>query len=254
MLTDILLFSVGIVVGAMNAIAGGGMLIGFPVMVALGIPPIVANATSGIVTAPGQLASAYGYRKYLRKVSWRYAWLLIPGVIGSAFGATLLRHTSPEHFKHLVPVLVLFAVLLFGFQPYLHFHLHKNLHGKHKHPVLPLVLISIGLLPVSVYGAYFGAGYGFMMLAFLGFTSIHDTHQINAMKNVAAIFVAVTSIIVIYSSHLINWRYGLIAGAGATIGGYIGALSAQKVSTHTIRVIVLVIGFAAVIYLGIHDF
>ena len=250
---DIILFAVGIIVGAMNAIAGGGMLVGFPVMIALGIHPLVANATANIITAPGQAASAFGYRGYLRKVPLAYAWLLVPVTTGAAIGALLLRRTPPDHFAQLVPGLVLFGVVLFAVQPLLHFHLHRHLKGRYK-SWMPIVLIGLAIVPISIYGGYFGAGYGFMMLAFLGFTNLHDAHMINAMKNVAAIAVAIASIVCLYGSHLIDWRVGIIAAAGSAIGGYLGARYAQKVSSHQLRILVVIIGLLAVAYLGLQEY
>ena len=176
---EILLFLVGIVVGAMNAVAGGGILLGFPVMIGLGVTPIVANATSHIIVLPGLITSAYGYRKYLRKVPRSYALLLIPCSVGAVIGAWLLRHTSSSRFEEIAPALVIFAVILFAIQPFLHFHLHKHLHSKTR-SAMTLIFISLALLPVAIYGGYFGAGLGFILLAFLGFTKIHDVHQMNA--------------------------------------------------------------------------
>lgn len=250
---DLALFLVGLVVGGMNAIAGGGMLVGFPVLIAFGLPPLMANATGNVVTAPGQLASAIGYRKYLRKVPLRYALLLVPVVIGAAIGALTLRHTPPTNFAHMVPVLVLFGVALFAFQPLLHFHLHRHLKGRAR-TIAPLLFIGMAMLPLSFYGGYFGAGYGFILLAFLGFTSLHDTHMMNAMKNVAAIFVSSTSLICLYSAHIIDWHHGLAMAAGGMIGGYVGARGAQKVSSHWLRWVVICLGLAAVIYLAIHEY
>src|SRR4051812_47041750 len=106
---DIILFVVGIVVGAMNAIAGGGMLIGFPVLLAVGVPPIVANASTGLVVLPGNLAASIGYRKYLKRVPRRYLLLLIPATTGAVLGTILLRHTSADSFEKLVPGLIAFA-------------------------------------------------------------------------------------------------------------------------------------------------
>lgn len=247
---DIVLLAIGFLVGAMNAIAGGGMLLGFPALLALGTPALVANAVGNVVTCPGQLASAFGYREYLQRVPKAYAWLLLPIAFGSAMGGLALRHTSAHHFERIVPVLVLFGVALFAFQPLLHFHLHRHLKGRAK-TSLPLVLLALALLPLSVYGGYFGAGYGIVLLGFLGFTSLHDTHMMNAMKNVAAIVVSSTTIICIYSAHLIDWRIGLIMGLGATVGGYMGARSAQKVSSHGLRVCIIIFGVASAAYLGI---
>lgn len=253
MLPEIGLFLVGICVGIMNAVAGGGMLVGFPILLAFGLSPLVANATGNIVTAPGQLASALGYRQYLKKIPFKYALLLIPIIFGSLGGSLTLRNTSPQHFEKMVPLLVLFGVLLFTFQPLLHFHLHTHLKGRAK-SLSPLVLIGLAMLPVSFYGGYFGAGYGFMMLAFLGMTNLHDTHMMNAMKNVSAVFVSGISVICLFSAHLIDWHFGLIMAAGTVTGGYVGARSAQKLSSHWLRIIVIVVGVGAVVYLGFKEY
>jgi len=132
MLKDVILFLVGIAVGGMNAIAGGGMLIGFPALLAVGMPALAANITSNIIVVPGQLASVYGYRRYLRQVPRRYLWLLLPCAAGAAIGAEILRHTSSSSFQNLVPGLIFFAVVLFAFQPVLHFHLHRHMHSRAK--------------------------------------------------------------------------------------------------------------------------
>lgn len=250
---DIVLLLSGFVVGAMNAIAGGGTLIGFPVLIALGIPPLVANATTNIITAPGQLASAYGYRAYMRRVPLRYLLLLAPIVAGAAAGALTLRHTPADNFAKIVPLLVLFGVMLFTFQPLLHFHLHSHVTGR-RSAWLPMVLLGAAMLPLSFYGGYFGAGYGFMMLAFLGFTNLHDTHMMNGMKNIGATFVSATSVVCLYGAHIIDWRTGIVMSAGAVVGGYVGACSAQKVSNHWLRVGIIAIGMAAVVSLGVHQY
>jgi uncharacterized protein len=253
MLTDILLLSVGVLIGGMNAIAGGGMLVGFPVLLAIGVPAIVANATLNIINLPGQMASAYGYRKYLRKVPLIYTWLLLPLAIGAFFGSLILRNTAFDSFERLVPGLILFAVVLFAFQPLLHFHF--NSHMKRK-PVdnRPLIYIGLALLPLSIYGGYFGAGFGFVVLAFLGFTKIHDVHKMNALKNVAASVMAFVSIIVLFGADLIDWRHGLVMAAGATIGGYFGSRLALKISSHTIRLIVISIGLVTATYLFLRQY
>jgi uncharacterized membrane protein YfcA len=250
---DLVLLLTGFVVGAMNAIAGGGMLIGFPVLIALGIPPLIANATGSIITAPGQLASAIGYHRYLRKVPLRYLWLLIPVVLGAAAGATVLRKTPAHQFAHIVPVLVLFGVALFAFQPLMHFHLHRELKGRYK-TALPLIILAVAILPLGFYGGYFGAGYGFMMLAFLGFTNLPDTHMMNAMKNVSAVFLSSTTVICLWCTHLIDWRVGGIAAIGTVTGGYLGARGAQKVSGHWLRIGIIMVGLLAVVYLGFQEY
>ena len=248
MLQDISLFLAGLVVGAMNAIAGGGLLIGFPVLLAAGLPAMVANVTANIVVLPGSLSSAYGYRKYLRKLNPHYLLLALPCALGAVIGALILRNTDSNDFQQLVPGLVLFAVILFAFQPYLHFHLHRHLRGRSK-AIKPLVIIGLALLPVAVYGGYFGAGFGFIMLAFLGFTRLHEMHRINGLKNLGSATVALASLAVLFSTNLIDWRTGLIMAVGATLGGYYGAKLTQKVSTHAIRIVVIIIGLGTAAHL-----
>ncbi len=253
MVQDIILLVAGFIVGSMNAIAGGGMLIGFPVLITLGVPALFANATANIVTLPGQLTSAYGYRQYIRRVPLRYALFLLPIVVGAAAGALALRHTPPGKFADMVPLLLLFGVGLFTFQPLLHFHLHSHVKGERR-GWLPMVLLGLVIIPLSVYGGYFGVGYGFMMLAFLGFTSLPDTHMMNGMKNIAATFVAATSMVCLYSGHFIHWHAGLVMAVGSTIGGYTGARSAQKFSSHKLRIAIIAAGLAAVVYLALREY
>lgn len=253
MTNDILLLLVGILVGGMNAIAGGGMLVGFPILLAIGIPAIVANATLNLVNLPGQIASAYGYRKYLSKVPKVYLWLLPSCAIGAAIGALILRNTSSDSFERLVPGLILFAVVLFAFQPLLHFHIHKQLRtGKPDNR--PFLYLALALLPLAIYGGYFGAGFGFVMLAFLGFTNLHDVHKMNAMKNVAVSVMALASIIVLFGAGLIDWRHGLVMAVGTTIGGYYGSRLAVKISSHTIRIVVISIGVSTATYLFLRQY
>lgn len=254
---DIILFLVGILVGAMNAVAGGGMLLGFPVLLASGMPALTANATSYLVVQPGNIAAAFGYRKYLKRVPRHYLILLIPAVFGGAFGSFLLRHTSPTNFERFVPWLILFAVVLFAYQPFLYKYLHDHLHGpaRIRRSVRPLVIVSLAMIPLSIYGGYFGAGFGFIMLSFLGFTRLHDhIHRMNALKNISVIFLTFTSLACLAGSHLIDWRHGLVMAGGNLVGGYFGAVWTQKISSHVLRIIVIVIGLGAAIYLGLRSY
>lgn len=255
MIQDLSLFLIGIIVGIMNAIAGGGIILGFPALMAAGLPALAANATSNIVVLPGQLSSIFGYRKYLRKVPNRYLLLIIPCFFGGIIGALILRYTSPHSFEKLVPGLILMAIVLFAFQPLLHFHLHNHIKkSKAAKTVQPLILLGIAILPMAIYGGYFGAGFGFMMLAFLGLTSMHDVHQMNALKNLAGLVIASVSIICLSSSGLINWRLGLVMAAGNLIGGYVGARIAQRVSSHSIRIVVIIIGITTTAFLAVRSY
>ena len=250
---DIIILFVGIIVGAMNAIAGGGMLIGFPVLLGLGVPPLVANVTANIITPPGQLAAVFAYRNYLRKVPRRYVLILPFVALGALAGALTLRAMPSNNFAEMVPVLILFGVALFAFQPSLHLHLHSHLHGRKKN-LLPILLIGVALLPITFYGGFFGAGYGFIMLAFLGLGKVHEVHMLAAMKNVSAILVSLISLAVLYSTGLIDWHIGLVMAVGTTIGGYLGARAAKRVSSYWLRIAVIVIGLAAAAHLGLINY
>lgn len=250
---DVILILAGLVVGAMNSMAGGGMLLGFPIFLAVGLPPLVANATSNIGIMPGSLSSAFGYRKYLRRLPKRYLVLLVPCIIGAAVGATILSNTTDDRFQDLVPGLVLFAVLLFAFQPFLHKYMNTHIRKRPK-AIKPLAVISLALLPVATYGGYFGAGFGFILLAFLGFTKLNEIHMMNGLKNLASVSVATTSIIVLFSTGLLNWRAGLCMAVGTTIGGYSGAIYSQKISNHALRIIIIVIGLFTAAYLGLRTY
>jgi uncharacterized membrane protein YfcA len=253
---EVILFLVGIIVGAMNAIAGGGMLIGFPVLLASGMGALSASATSPLIVLPGQMSSAYGYRDYLRKVPKRYLLLGIPCFAGGLVGATILSHTSSDSFEKIVPGLVFLAVILFAFQPFLHRQIRKHLHGpkKYRNHIRPLVDIGLATFPLSIYGGYFGPGFGFVMLALLGFTKLHQIHQINAMKNIMAVFIASAAVIALSGSHLIDWHQGIAMAIGNTVGGYGGARTAQRFSTHALRVTVIVVGVATAGYLAFRSY
>lgn len=252
---DLIILAAGIVVGTMNAIAGGGMLIGFPVLVALGVPPLVANVTSNIITPPGQLTAIGGYREYVKRIPARYALLFIPVVVGALCGALLLRHTSMESFAAHVPWLILFGVVLFAFQPIVHLHLNRHMRRKrYKHTLLPLLLLGLAVIPISVYGGYFGAGYGFMMLAFLGLGNIHEVHMLAAMKNMSAVVVSAISIVCLYGTGLIDWRVGTIMAIGTACGGYLGAHVGKRIPSHLLRVAVIAIGLGAASHLALQHY
>lgn len=250
---EIILFLVGIIVGMMNSIAGGGMLLGFPVMLASGMSPLVANVTGNLVLLPGQLSAIFGYRRYLRKTPRRYLILLPSCFVGSFIGALILRHISNMQFARLIPGLILFAVLLFAFQPYLHFHLHRHMSRKSRN-MQTLIWIALAVFPLAIYAGFFGAGFGFIMLAFLGFTSLRDVHKMNALKNLAGACITSVDIIVLSTTHLINWPLGLAMAAGNTLGGYSGARLSQRFSSHAIRIFIIVIGIGATIYLGFRNY
>lgn len=244
MVDYILLLAGGFLAGAVNAVAGGGVLIIFPALLAAGLSPLTANITTNLIVWPGSLASSYAYKRDLEKVRSKYFLLLIPCFIGATIGVLLLDMTSSSAFDHIVPWLVLSAVALFVFQPQLHQHLHKP-------PALrktsSFILVTIGLFIAAIYGGYFGAGFGFIMMALLSFTKLKNIFQIVGLKNLASAGMALiaTGYFAIFGG--IAWKYGLIAGAGTLVGGYIGSRWAHRISPRLVRSVIVVIGLVLVV-------
>lgn len=238
--------------GAINAIAGGGTLVTFPALVGLGIPAIVANATSTVALWPGAIASMYGYRHELAGVrSWavRFA---VPSLLGGLTGALLLLRTPGERFDQIVPWLVLGATLLFVVQRPLMAALKRRggesviIDPATRPPSIALLLFQFG---IAVYGGYFGAGIGILMLAALGFMGFTNIHRMNGLKNWGGLCINVTAAVTFALLGLVDWPVALAMAAGAMLGGYAGSRLAQKVPQQWVRGAVIVIGFVAGIWL-----
>jgi uncharacterized membrane protein YfcA len=240
--------------GAINAIAGGGTLVTFPALVGLGIPPIVANATSTVALWPGALGSMWGYRAELagaRAWAIRFA---VPSVVGGLVGAVLLLQTPGERFDQLVPWLVLGATLLFTIQRPLMAALRKR-SGVAAVPVddpagrSPAMGLLLFQFLVGVYGGYFGAGIGILMLAALGFMGFTNIHRMNGLKNWGGLCMNVVAAATFAFSGLVNWPVAIAMAIGAAAGGYGGSRLAQRVPQTWVRGTVIVVGFAAGIWL-----
>ena len=238
--------------GAINAIAGGGTLVTFPALVGLGIPAIVANATSTVALWPGAIASMYGYRHELAGVrSWavRFA---VPSLLGGLAGALLLLRTPGDRFDQIVPWLVLGATLLFVVQRPLMAALRKRsgdgvaLDPATRPPSITLLLFQFG---IAVYGGYFGAGIGILMLAALGFMGFTNIHRMNGLKNWGGLCINVTAAVTFALLGLVDWPVAIAMAAGAMLGGYAGSRLAQKVPQQWVRGAVIVIGFTAGLWL-----
>lgn len=243
MVEYILLLVAGFAAGAINAVAGGGILIVFPALIAAGLSPLTANITSNLIVWPAALASAHEYRKDLSKTSRSYYLLLVPCFAGAGLGIFLLQHTSSALFDKIVPWLVLSAVLLFIFQPQLHKHIHRPARLR---KASPLAFVGIGLFFAAIYGGYFGAGFGFIMLALLGFTKLKNVYQIVGLKNLASGGMAIIASLYFAITGGIAWEYGLIAVTGAIIGGHVGARWAHHISPHLVRAVIVAIGLVLV--------
>lgn len=249
-LTQLLLVVASALVGgAMNSIAGGGTLLTFPALVALGIPPISANATSTVALWPGALGSMWGYRNELSGArEWAIGFAL-PSLLGGAAGAWLLLQTPAARFSAIVPWLVLGATALFMAQRPVMRRLGAGRAEGPSDAALtsrwpPKAMLGYQFA-VAVYGGYFGAGVGILMLAALGFMGLRNIHRMNGLKNWGGLCMNAVAAAMFVFSDLVNWPVALAMAAGATAGGYIGSRSAQRVPQDVVRGAVVAIGLVS---------
>ena len=229
-----LLLAAAFVGGAINSVAGGGSFLTFPALLFAGVPAIPANATNNTAMWLGVIASARGYREEIRA----YRAVIVPAiavsVIGSAGGAVLLLHTPPKIFEHMIPWLLLFATAVFAISPLItKAHEPKAIHS-------PWQLAAQFL--VSIYGGYFGAGMGIMMLAILTFSALPNMNAMNGVKNVLSIMINGIAVVPFLIAGVINWPVALFMALFSMAGGYFGARFFRRVPSNITRIIVLCIG------------
>ena len=236
-------FGSAFLAGAINSVAGGGTLVSFPTLVWLGLPSVTANATSTVAIWPASASSMFGYRREVRSTPMRMLLLVIPSLLGGIAGALLLRCTPPATFDALVPFLILFATLLFMAQETVQRKLKTTQAANHKSAAWLTGAMFFQLL-VAIYGGYFGAGIGILMLAALGVLGLTDIHQMNGLKNFFGGCVNGVAAFYFAWSNMVYWPYVLIMALGAIAGGYLGAGLARRVGRTAVRRIVIGIGFA----------
>ncbi|HSE34100.1 MAG TPA: sulfite exporter TauE/SafE family protein [Pyrinomonadaceae bacterium] len=228
--------------GAINSIAGGGTLLTFPVLIWLGLDPKVANATSTVALWPGLFGGLFGYRKELENSSTILIRLGLTSVVGGGIGAWLLIWTPSPTFARLVPFLILFATILFMLQGTINRRLRLgSLDAK------PTTLWWTGAIVFqffsAMYGGYFGAGNGILMLAVMGLLGLHDLHRANGIKNFLGICINSVAVLSFSLSHLVVWSDSLVMACAALAGGYFGASMAVRIGQIWVRRGIVVIGF-----------
>jgi uncharacterized membrane protein YfcA len=239
---QLLVFGSAFGAGVINSIAGGGTLLSFPTLIWLGVPSVTANATSTVALWPGSLGSAWGYRRELRETD-RGVWALsAPSLGGGLLGAFLLARTPTEVFDRLVPFLIFFATCLLAGQEAIQRRFDLSaIHTSARSPWLSwAMLFQAG---VGVYGGYFGAGIGILMLAALSLMGHTDIHRMNAVKNVLAVCINGIAALYFAMSGLVIWQDAAVMAAGAVVGGVGGAGLARRMGRSAVRRLVIVIGF-----------
>jgi uncharacterized membrane protein YfcA len=241
--------------GIMNAMAGGGTILVFPTLLLLGQPAIVANATGTVGLVPGVVASLFGYREEVRTHRAWLKTLFLPSLLGGAIGSILLLRTPERIFAHLAPLLILFATVLFILQGFLarRRDARPSEAGLADPGHLPRQRFTVAVLcqlGISIYGGYFGAGIGILMLAVLGFLGLEDIHAMNGLKNFFTMAINGVAAAYFISRGVVQWPAALVIVAGSTIGGYAGARFARRIGREKARAAVVVIGLLVTAILG----
>ncbi len=234
--------------GVINSVAGGGTLLTFPALVAVldlthgDQAAAVANATSTVALLPGSFAGAWAYRKEFAQVKAFAVRLLPVSAIGGVLGALLLK-LFPKEFGPIVPWLILTAAVLFLLQPPMNKYLAKRREAGAAVGGGQAVGVVAFQFLVAVYGGYFGAGIGILMLTALGFMGVASIHHANAVKTLLAGVINAVSVVVFVFGDLIEWSYAAVMAVAAIAGGYAGARVARRLPATYVRWVVIAIGF-----------
>ncbi|MFM7044424.1 MAG: sulfite exporter TauE/SafE family protein [Ilumatobacteraceae bacterium] len=239
----------GCAAGTINTIVGSGSLITFPTLVALGYPPLVANVSNNIGLVPGSLSGVIGYRRELAGQRRRLGMLVPSSALGSAVGSGLLLVLPSDVFDRVVVVLIVLALVLVVAQPALSQRLaaRRGRSGVPHGDVSPLLWALVAA--AGVYGGYFGAAQGIILVSVLGILVDDGLQRLNAAKNVLALTVNGVAAVVFMATTEIDWAVAGTIALGATVGGQIGARSGRRLDPRVLRAVIVVVGLAAAVRL-----
>ncbi|MFZ0089461.1 MAG: sulfite exporter TauE/SafE family protein [Solirubrobacteraceae bacterium] len=242
----IAIFAAGIVAGTINTVVGSGTLFTFPVLLAFGYSPVVANVSNTVGLVPGSAAGAVGYRPELAGQRRRLIPLACASLIGGVIGAVLLLSLPASAFKDIVPAFIAIALVLIVLQPKLSGLLDKH-RPRGRERAGPVATAAV--LAGGVYGGYFGAAQGIMVLAILSLALDDKLQRLNAVKVILTGLVnLISGIVFIFAAHVAWGAAGLIAG-GSLIGGVIGARFGRRLSPRVLRAVIVVVGITAIVRL-----
>jgi hypothetical protein len=240
------ILAAGLAAGTLNTIVGSGSLITFPVLIAFGYPPVVANVSNNIGLVPGSVSGVHGYRRELQGQRRRALVLGSASVVGGAAGAILLLALPAATFEAIVPIFIAAAVALVLLQPWL---TGKVADRRARGAEGPAVAVPAALLLIGLYGGYFGAAQGIMLLAVLGVALAEDLQRVNALKNVLAGATNLVAGIVFLIAAEIDWGVVLLIAIGSIVGGHFGARIGRRLPAVALRALVVVVGATAIVRL-----
>ncbi|MEH6649567.1 MAG: sulfite exporter TauE/SafE family protein [Motiliproteus sp.] len=244
----LLLFAAGFFGGVINSIAGGGSFITFPALLFVGIPPIAANATNTFASCAGYLSGAYALRRDLQIYKQQLPRIVAISLIGGLIGAWLLLQTPEALFRQAIPWLLLFATVLFIWGGQLNSVL-KRLASHHRHASsIGGVLLALLLLGVCIYGGFFNAGLGIIILSYLALAGYTDINAMNGLKLLVSSVVSLIAIVLFVIDGSIAWYQGSIVMFGTLAGGYVAAHLSRQLPQHYVRGFVIVASSAITLY------
>ena len=239
------IFVAGLVAGAINTVVGSGTLFTFPVLLAFGYAPVTANVSNTIGLVPGSLAGAIGYRHELRGQGARTVRLAAASLLGGTLGAILLLTLPAAAFKAIVPAFIVIALALILAQS----RLTRTLEQRRTRPAAGGVSALVGVFASGVYGGYFGAAQGILLLAILGLALEEELQRINALKVVLAGLVNLVAGLLFVFAARVAWDAALLIAAGSTIGGVGGARAGRRLSPRLLRAVIVAVGILAIVRL-----
>lgn len=242
LLDAVIIIAAGLAAGTINTVVGSGSLITFPTLLALGYPPVLANVSNNIGLVPGALSGVIGYRRELVGQRPRLARLVPASLLGGFTGALLLLQLPSSVFRRVVVVLIVVALLLVIFQPRLAARLALP-HGATSRTVRPLVIALV--FAAGIYGGYFGAAQGIIVIAVLGVFIDDDLQRLNAVKNVLTMSVNLMASAVFVLSTAVDWKVVGCIAAGSVVGGQIGATVGRRLDRRVLRGLIVVVGLTA---------
>jgi uncharacterized membrane protein YfcA len=251
---DIGLISVGgFFAGAVNSVAGGGSFFSFPALLTVGLPPVVANASNSVALWPGSLTGAWAYRRELAPYRRYLVPMSVVSLVGGIAGGLLLLVAGDARFSALIPWLLAFATLLFAISPKLSTWLKRL--TPPEPPGYDAGAVSAGSpigwlaqLLVSVYGGFFGAGVGILMMASLAIGGHEDVQHINALKNLLSAVIYSATVVTFVIAGAISWPHVAVMLVAASAGGYLGAQIARRINGPWLRRMVIAVGTALTVY------
>jgi uncharacterized membrane protein YfcA len=236
----------GLLAGGINTVVGSGTLITFPVLLAIGYPPVVANVSNSLGLVPGSVTGAIGYRRELKGQGRRLVRFGAVTVVGAVVGALLLLVLPPDAFEAAVPALIVVALVLVLLQPLIARRLAQRDGDRHPHGGIPLLL---GVFATAVYGGYFGAAQGVILIALMGILMDETLQRLNAVKNVFVATANLVSGVVFVFVADVDWLVvGLLAG-GSIVGGVVGARIGRRLRPFWLRAAIVVVGSVAIVQL-----